>query len=266
MALPALDECAGALRLPAHYRRHEELDVPFLEVSYGIGCEERPVQIEAFDLDALVADETEDLLKDLQRAICAPHEREGDGDSPSREDGIRRRVCVEPCGSTFGRSSHDFVLALPRLSVVRDESVVDSYLERASWEQAASLLREQPVRPLEKRLEREVTEAVAHYAFGRSTLVLLAYPAGGGFSGCRQSEHAGDVIGGVFAMESPAEEPKDPEHRRLCDLLRGDPSPGVPRARVICPTSTCSLGALRGSAIPSLRHVLHKHWHRWDGS
>ena len=255
MALPPLGECAGAALLPAHYRGHEELDVPLLEASDDIGREEGSVQVEALDPDSLVADETEDLLEDLQPAICAPDEREGDGDPPSREDGVGGRIRVEPCGSTLGLSSDDFVLAPSRLSVVRDEGVVDGYLERASWEQTGCLLREQPVRPLEKRPQREVTEAVAHRALARSALVLLAYPAGGGFSGCCQREHAGDVLGRVLAVESLAQESEDPEHGYLDDLLGRDPSPGVIEAMVICPASACSFGAPPGSAIPSLAHV-----------
>ena len=42
-----------------HYRRHEELDVPLLEIADDVRGEERPVQVEALDFDALAADETE---------------------------------------------------------------------------------------------------------------------------------------------------------------------------------------------------------------
>lgn len=57
-------------------------------------------------------------------------------------------------------------------------------------------------------------------------------------------------------MEPRAQEPQDPEDRHLCDLLGGDHSPLVPRARVTCPTSACIHRAFRGSAIPSLGHGL----------
>lgn len=42
--------------------------------------------------------------------------------------------------------------------------------------------------------------------------MLLAYPAGGGLSGCCQREHAGYVIGRVLPTESPAQKPRDLNH------------------------------------------------------
>jgi len=251
VARPALDERAGAAALPAHDGRHEEPDAPRLQASDDVRREERAVQIEALDLYTLIADETQHLLDDAQLAVRTLDERQRDRHPPSGEDGVRGRVGVEPGGAGLRLPSHNLVFVLPWLPVVRDERVVDGDLQRASGEQARRLLREQPVRPLEERLKREAAEAVSDDALGRGELVLLAYPAGGCLPRRGQREHAGHVARRVLAMEPPAQQPRDPEHRRLGDPLRRDPS----RAMVICPASACSPGALPGSVIPSSSHV-----------
>lgn len=151
--------------------------------------------------------------------------------------------------------SSDLVFRFPGSPVVRDEGVVDSYLERAFGQQAGYLFGEQPVRLLEKRLQRKMPETVSHRALARGPLVLLAYPVGGGPSGGSQCEHAGYVVRRIHTAGSLAKQTEDPEHRCLDDFLGSDPCPRVLTARVVCPTSTCSLGALRGSVIPSTVHV-----------
>ena len=195
--------------------------------------------------------------------VRALHERQCDGDPPPREDGVGGGIGMEPGGAGLRLSPHDFILLLLRLPMVRDERVVDGDLERTLREQAGCLLGEQSVRPLEQRPHGKAAEAVSDHALARSAFVLLAYPARGCLPRRGEREHARHVLRGVLALEPPAQEPQNPEHGHLDDLLGGDPFPG---AMIICPTSTCSFGALRGSAIPSLRHRFHKHWHGRDGS
>jgi len=252
VARPALDECAGAVPRPAHYRWNEELDVPRLEVSDDVRGEERPVEVQALELDALTSDEADEFLDDFELPVRTPDERQRDGDPSAREDGVGGRVCVEPCGARLRLPPDGLVLLPLRFPVIRDERVVDGDPERAVREQAGRLLREKPVRPLAQGLHREVAKPVSDDAFRGGEFVLLADPARGCLPGRGEREDARHITVGVLSVEPLTQEPLDPEHGHLDDLLGGDPFPG---AMVICPASTCSFGALRGSAIPSLAHV-----------
>lgn len=99
LPLPPLDECAGALPIPAHYRGHEELDVPRLEVSDDVGGEERPVEVEALEPDALALDEADEFLDDFELPVRTPDERQCDCHPSPREDGVGGRIGVEPGGA-----------------------------------------------------------------------------------------------------------------------------------------------------------------------
>ena len=205
VALPALHQDAGPAAHASDNRGHGEAAPPQLEVLDDIDREEHPAQVEALDVYALAGDEADDLVEDLQLAVRAPHERKGDGHPPSRDDRVGGGIGMEPGRSMLRLAPHDLVVSLQRLPMVRDEGVVDGYLEGALRERTGRLLRKESVSPLQQGLQREAAEMVSHDALDRGVLVLLAYPAGRYLPGGCQGEYAGDVLRGVLPLEASAE-------------------------------------------------------------